>query len=80
MTETTQAKNEVNKFETISTVKKEVSKAFHDNSVKMKAMMKDLGGKEAHTKKWTCEGLVVTKIVSTSPDKLTRIIYEFDFS
>jgi hypothetical protein len=38
-----------------------------------------LGGSESITNSYTCSGYVGTKLVSTSPDKQTKVIREFKF-
>jgi hypothetical protein len=38
-----------------------------------------LGGSETITNGYTCNGYVGTKLVSTSPDKQTKVIREFKF-
>jgi hypothetical protein len=41
---------------------------------------RSLGGSETVTRNYTPRGYNIVKIISTSPDKQTRYIYEFDFS
>lgn len=38
-----------------------------------------LGGSETATRNYTSRGYNVTKLISTSPDKSTRVIREFNF-
>jgi hypothetical protein len=38
-----------------------------------------LGGSETLTREYTCRGYLVTKLVSTSPDKEQRTIREYTF-
>jgi hypothetical protein len=38
-----------------------------------------LGGSETATRSYTSRGYNVTKLISTSPDKSTRVIREFNF-
>lgn len=38
-----------------------------------------LGGKETITKSYTCNGYKGTKLISTSPDRQTKIVREFEF-
>ena len=38
-----------------------------------------IGGTETITRNYTCAGYKVVKIVSTSPDKQTKIVREFEF-
>jgi len=39
-----------------------------------------LGGTETAQRSYTCRGYLITKLTSTSPDKQTKIIREFNFS
>lgn len=39
-----------------------------------------LGGTETVQRSYTCRGYLITKLTSTSPDKQTKIIREFNFS
>ncbi len=38
-----------------------------------------LGGTETVRKTYTCKGLVITKLISTSPDKEIKVVREFNF-
>lgn len=38
-----------------------------------------LGGSETVTRSYTCAGYLVTKLISTSPNKDIRVIREFNF-
>jgi hypothetical protein len=64
---------ESNKVETIT----EKQHFLYFDSVKF---FRRLGGKESITNSYTCSGYVGTKLVSTSPDKQTKVIREFKFS
>jgi hypothetical protein len=38
-----------------------------------------IGGTETITRNYTCAGYKIVKLVSTSPDKQTKVIREFEF-
>jgi hypothetical protein len=63
---------ESNKVETIT----EKQHFLYFDSVKF---FRRLGGSETITNGYTCSGYVGTKLVSTSPDKQTKVIREFKF-
>jgi hypothetical protein len=63
---------ESNKVETIT----EKQHFLYFDSVKF---FRRLGGSESITNSYTCSGYVGTKLVSTSPDKQTKVIREFKF-
>lgn len=62
-------------FETIFN-RKEYDNCTNKDTV---SFFRRFGGTETVTKNYTCMGYVVTKIVSTSPDKQSRTIREFTF-
>lgn len=41
--------------------------------------MKYLGGREYAYKNYTCMGYIPTRLTSVSPDKMTKIVWEFTF-
>ena len=49
---------------------------FYFDSVKF---FRRLGGKESITNAYTCKGYKGIKLISTSPDKQTKVIREFNF-
>ena len=55
-------------------------KAYYNNMLNSAPHMRTLGGSETLTKSYTCNGYVVTKIVSKSPCKAMKIVYEFNFT
>lgn len=58
---------------------KEVSEKHYKNFTDPKAIsfFRNLGGSETVERSYTCYGYVPTKIVSTSPDRETKIITKF---
>jgi uncharacterized protein YneR len=38
-----------------------------------------IGGTETITRNYTCAGYKITKLISTSPDKQTKVVREFNF-
>lgn len=38
-----------------------------------------LGGSESEKRSYTCAGYVVTKLISTSPDRQTKVVRQFKF-
>jgi hypothetical protein len=81
MTKDSQTKKRGTKtsFITNETETKVIDAKQYKNIVDAKSFFKNLGGSETHTKSYTCNGYCVTKIISTSPDKQMRSIYNFDF-
>lgn len=66
----------------VETVCKEIcSEAEHKNATNVETIkfFKRLGGKETLTRSYTSAGYVVTKIVSTCPNKNNRTIREYNF-
>lgn len=83
LTETRLTKNPKTKTTYIQESRKvtEVTERQHrlttcDDTVKW---FRRLGGSETVTRSYTSAGYVVTKLVSTSPDKQTKVIREFNF-
>lgn len=81
LTETRYVKNPDTKTTYVEVEKKvkEVTEREHYlyfNSVKW---FRRLGGSESITRSYTCHGYVGTKLISTSPDKQTKVIREFNF-
>lgn len=66
-------------FETKETETNVIDNKQYSNIVNARSFFKSLGGSEKHTKGYTCNGYCVTKIISTSPDKENRSIYNFNF-
>ena len=58
---------------------KNIDEQSYNNIVNAKNFMRNLGGRETHQKGYTFKGYKVVKIISTSPDKQNRTIYNFDF-
>lgn len=60
---------------------KTVTKEEHENATNKEtvSLFRRLGGAETITKSYTCAGYVVTKIVSTSPDKNLKTVREYSF-
>lgn len=56
-----------------------IDRTHYDNIVGAKSFMQRLGGSEHHTKSYTSAGYVVTQIISTSPDKENKSVYQFKF-
>jgi uncharacterized protein YneR len=83
LTETRYIKNPDTKTTYIE-VEKKVEEIFekeyflitNDNTIKF---FRRLGGKETITRGYTCAGYKITKLVSTSPDKQTKVVREFNF-
>lgn len=64
------------KTETKEINEKEYFLTVNDNTIKY---FKRLGGKEIVTRGYTSAGYKVIKLISTSPDKETKVIMEFKF-
>ncbi len=65
---------------TEKTENKEIDETQYNNIVNSSPFFRRLGGSEHHEKNYTCAGYLVTKIISTSPDRQKRSVYTFDFS
>lgn len=55
---------------------KEYFLTVNDNTIKY---FRRLGGRETVTKGYTCAGYKVVKVVSTSPDRQTKVVREYKF-
>ena len=83
LTQTEYIKNPNTKT-TYTQVSKEVKEIFekeyfltiNEDTIKY---FRRLGGKETITRGYTCAGYKVVKLISTSPDKETKIVREFNF-
>lgn len=71
--------NKKTAYENVQTETKVITKEQHENIVNAASFMRRLGGTESHTKSYTNAGYLVTRIVSTSPDKKNKSIYTFKF-
>lgn len=81
LTETRLTKNPDTKTTYIQVEKetKEVTEREHYLYFDSVKWFRRLGGSESITNSYTCSGYVGTKLVSTSPDKQTKVIREFNF-
>ena len=61
---------------------KTIDKEQYDNITNVETLkwFRRLGGSETARKNYTSKGYIVTKLVSTSPDKSTKVIREFNFN
>jgi len=66
-------------WEEIEREEKTIDEKYYNNIVDAKQFFKNLGGTERHTKGYTSKGYKVIEIVSTSPDRQLKSIYQFDF-
>jgi len=66
----------VDSVETNVVTEKQHSLTTSDNAIKW---FRRIGGKETLQRSYTCAGYVVTKLISTSPDKETKVIREYKF-
>ena len=80
MIKTSYKMNSNNEFEVEETETRMIDDEWHKNIVDAKSFFTGLGGTELHTKKQTKRGRKVVKIVSISPDKTMKSIYEFKFN
>tara|TARA_R100000458_G_C8228539_1_gene210909 strand:- start:126 stop:386 length:261 start_codon:yes stop_codon:yes gene_type:complete len=78
MTTTTKVKKG-NKFVVKSVDKRNITMEHHRSFVESKEFFKNLGSIERHRKTYTCAGYKVFQISTTSPDRNTKVIREFDF-
>ena len=67
-------------WETYKTEERDIDKREHFNMVDAAPFFRRLGGSETLQREYTCRGYVVTRIISTRPDRLERRIFTFDFS
>jgi hypothetical protein len=66
-------------FNEISKSEKVLTEAFYNNVISAIPFMRGLGGTETATKAYTCNGYIITRIVSKSPCKRFKTIYQFNF-
>jgi len=66
-------------WEEIEKEEKTIDEQYYNNIVDAKHFFQNLSGTERHTKGYTSQGYKVIEIVSTSPDKQQKSIYQFDF-
>ena len=80
MTTETQQK-QGSKFVTVETETKEITKQHYHNIIDPQTIrfMRNLGGIETVQKNYTCFGYIPVRILSTSPNRQTRIIRTFKF-
>lgn len=58
---------------------RQISIEHYNNMVEAQDAMKYLGGREYAYKNYTCMGYIPTRLTSVSPDKMTKIVWEFTF-
>lgn len=58
---------------------KTINNEQYKNIVDAKGFFKRLGGSESHTKPYSRNGFCVTKIISVSPDKQSKMVKLFTF-
>lgn len=66
-------------YKPVDTEVTEIIEEQYNNMVESKKFFKRLGGKESHTKNYTCRGYKVVKIKSTSPCGQFQTIRNFEF-
>lgn len=81
MTKETQEK-QGSKWVTVETEEKEITREHYRNIIDPQAtkFFRNLGGIETIQKNYTCFGYIPYRILSTSPDRQTRIIRTFKFA
>lgn len=81
LTETRYIKNPDTKTTYVEVEKetKEITEREHYLYFDSVKFFRRLGGKESITNAYTCNGYKGIKLVSTSPDKQTKVIREFKF-
>ena len=81
MTKTSYIKKENTKtvWQTIKEEKDLINENKYNNIIEAKRFFQNLGGYEKHNKSYTCNGYIVTEIISISPDKKQKSIYQFEF-
>lgn len=79
MTRTEFVKKTKTTWEQVSEETGNVSERFYKNYTSKESlqMMRRLGGSETVQRSYTCYGYVPTRIISTSPDRETKIITRF---
>lgn len=76
----TEYKKNGNKWEEVKQEVKEINKEFYKNVIESKKFFTNLGGYERHEKSYTCEGYIVTKVTSISPQKEYKTVRQFNFN
>lgn len=66
-------------WQEIKEEKSNISEKHYNNIIESKRFFQNLGGYERHNKSYTCRGYRVTEIISISPDKKQKSIYQFEF-
>lgn len=81
LTKTSFEKKEGTKTVWIETEKETriVNRDFYRNAVDSVGFFRRLGGSETLQYSYTCDGYKCTKLISTSPDKQVKKVYEFTF-
>lgn len=75
----TEHRKQANKWELVEQETRKVDYEFYLNVIDRR-FFKALGGIERSTRSYTPRGYRVTKQTSISPDKSTKIVFEFDFN
>ena len=75
----TEYRKQANKWELVEQETKEVNYDFYLNVIDRR-FFKAIGGIERSSRSYTPRGYRVTKQTSISPDRNTKIIFEFDFN
>ena len=75
----TEYRKQANKWELVEQDKQEVDYDIYLNIIDRR-FFKALGGIERSSRSYTPRGYRVTKQTSISPDRNTKIIFEFDFN
>jgi hypothetical protein len=63
----------------IENEKRVISEEYYNNIIDAAPFMRRLGGSETLQRCYTCAGYRVFKIISKSPDRENKSVYEFDF-
>ena len=64
----------------VATFTQELREEYYNNVIDAAPFMRRLGGSETLTRSYTCNGYVVTKLVSKSPCKTIKRVFEFTFT
>jgi hypothetical protein len=66
-------------WETYKTEKRDITEEEHKNMVEAAPWFRRLGGSESLTRSYTRRGYKVIRIISTSPNKEERRVFNFEF-
>ena len=64
----------------VDSTTQDLTEDLYNNTIEAAPFFRRLGGTETLTRSYTCNGYVVTRLISKSPCKAKKSVYEFNFT